>query len=48
MSFHPMLPPVLIRFERNEEYISILSKMVIKFCDGLDEAMGRLGWNVSQ
>lgn len=40
--FHPSMPPVLIRTERDETYIAKLSDAVLRFCDDLDAAMERV------
>ena len=36
-SFHPQLPEVLIRFERDEPFIAKLTPALDQFCDELDE-----------
>ena len=40
--FHPSMPPVLIRTERDENYIAKLADAVLRFCDDLDAAMERI------
>jgi len=42
LSFNPELPPVMIRFERDEEFITKLSTAVLQFVNYMDEARERL------
>lgn len=39
MSFHPELPPLIIRCERDEEFISKLSRLVIDACKTIEEVV---------
>jgi len=41
-SFHPSMPPVLIRTFRDESFIDKLSAALVQFCDDLDEAEERI------
>lgn len=41
-SFHPSMPPVLIRTGRDEPFIARLSAALLQFCDELDEAEERI------
>lgn len=38
LSFHPEMPPALIRIERDEEYIAALDKAIREFCERLEES----------
>ena len=42
LSFHPELPPVLVRFHRDEEFISKLGTAVNTFVERMDYAMERV------
>lgn len=42
LSYNPELPPVLIRFERDEEFIEKLARVVDQFAAYLDECRGKL------
>ncbi len=42
LSYHPELPPALMRVERDEEFIAALEKHVRAFCVGLEEMRERL------
>ena len=42
LSFHPDLPPALAVMERDDDYITALSKAVTEFCSRLEEAHARL------
>ena len=42
LSYHPDLPPALARVERDDDYITALSKAVTEFCSRLEEAYARL------
>jgi len=42
LSYHPDLPPALMRIERDEEFIAALEKHVRAFCVGLEEMRERL------
>lgn len=42
LSYHPELPPLLVRFARNEDYIAALAAAVAQFCDELDAGMAQL------
>lgn len=47
LSFHPEMPPALIRIERDEEYIQKLSAAVTAFSEALEEQWMRMaeeGW----
>jgi hypothetical protein len=37
LSYHPEMPPVIARVERNEEYIAALDEALGRFCDSLAE-----------
>lgn len=41
-SFHPSMPPILIRTFRDEPFIARLADAITAFCDGLDEAEERI------
>lgn len=41
LSYHPELPPALMRIERDEEFIGTLSKHVRAFCVSLEELYAR-------
>lgn len=41
-SYHPKMPPAIIREQRNDSYIKNLSAAVTAFCDKLDEAYALL------
>ena len=43
LSYHPDLPPALVRVERDAEYITAIEVAVSAFCDRLDAACERLG-----
>lgn len=42
LSYHPQMPPALVRFERDEEFISKLVIAVDGFLERLDEARNKL------
>lgn len=42
VSYNPSLTPVLIRFERDEEFIAKLSEAVVTFCGQLEMAMAEM------
>lgn len=42
VSYHPSLPPALVRFSRDEVFIAALRGAVSCFCDGLDAAKDSL------
>ena len=44
LSFHPELPPVMRRFERDEEYIERMAVLVRTFCETMKEAIEQIGW----
>lgn len=37
LSFHPTLPPALVRYERDQGFIDVLEEIVLRFCRELDE-----------
>jgi hypothetical protein len=41
-SYHPELPPVLVRTYRDEAYIKTLADALDRFCDTKDEMLGRV------
>jgi hypothetical protein len=41
-SYHPALPPVIVRVERDEPYIALLRESVEEFCDRLATERARL------
>jgi len=41
-SYHPMLPPVIVRVERDEAYIGLLRDALDAFCNDLDAEVQRL------
>lgn len=42
LSFHPSLPPFLIRVERDEEYIELLAEEVIKACKTIETEVKKI------
>jgi hypothetical protein len=42
MSYHPDMPPLIVRFERDEKFISALYTALVAFCGQLDEMMEHL------
>lgn len=42
LSYNPELPPVLVRFERDEEFITALSKCMAQFLSYMDESREKL------
>ncbi len=47
LSYHPEMPPALIRVERDEKFIALLSKAVTEFSEQLEEMaveLKRRGW----
>lgn len=42
LSYHPTMPPALIRVERDEPFIAALADAVTRFCDELDAAKADL------
>ena len=42
LSYHPDLPPVLVRTERDEPYIAKLERALAQFCEIRDEMLTRL------
>lgn len=43
LSYSPLMPPALVRVDRDEAYIRDLSALVLAFSDDVDEAEARLG-----
>lgn len=41
-SYHPAMPPVIVRVVRDEEYIAKLKDALLEFCDSLDAEKERL------
>ena len=41
-SYHPLMPPALVRVERDDDYIVLLSRYVGEFLDELDTQYERL------
>jgi hypothetical protein len=42
LSYHPTLPPALVRVERDEKFIAALASCVNQFCDYLEEGKEKL------
>lgn len=42
LSYHPTMPPALVRIERDERFIAALAEAVVQFCDNLDTAKSSL------
>ena len=42
LSFNPSLPPVLVRYERDEKFIARLSELLAEFCEKLDTTMTQM------
>lgn len=42
VSYHPDLPPALVRQARDEKFIAAIEAAVLQFCDALDEAKYKL------